>query len=223
VYTSPSVAGQWNVFFEGKTFKSDDWGHVTREEAIKGSPDMMSVVYAGNLTGEKEAWKLAHNNPSLDLTTIVPPFIFGPYVPHFPLPTSPKQLGTNGLLYILLNRTNPDVITPLFCDVRDVAKAHVLALKAPPLPPSEIEKKRILISGGNLIRQDAARYLLKTRPEIMKSRIIDPELFHPLPGKISTIDTSGAEELLGMNEWIGWRKVLDDTVDAFLDLERSWA
>ncbi|KAG6865599.1 hypothetical protein C0991_001023 [Blastosporella zonata] len=175
---------------------------------------------AAKALGERAAWKFAAEQPTLDLSIILSPFIFGPFVPGFPFPAQ-SALSSNQHIYTLLIGVIPPPLPPSFCDVRDVAKAHVAALTAPKAT-ANVEDKRFLICGGALIWKDAIEYLHQARPEL-KSRI--PGLnaaFTPFPGPPTTIDTTRAKVVLGMDSYRDWKETLGAAIDALLDAEKTW-
>ncbi|KAG6823674.1 hypothetical protein H0H92_009391, partial [Tricholoma furcatifolium] len=200
----------------------DDWNPATEEEFLSGAhnENPMWIYCAAKALGERAAWKFANENPSLDLSVVIPPFIFGPYVPGFPIPGK-SALSSNQHIYTLLTGALPPPLPPLFCDVRDVARAHVAALSVSKATII-VEQKRFLVSGGTLIWRDAVEYLHEARPEL-KDRI--PALdtaFVPFPGPISTIDAARAKKALKMESYCDWRGTLSATVDSLLEAEKNW-
>lgn len=119
------------------------------------------------------------------------------------------------MVYSLINgdpgRPLPMQLTPLYTDVRDVAKAHVRALGVE-------GNKRFLLSGGHFTWKEATEYLERTMPEI-KARLPSTEGALELPGKVSETDVSSARELLGLNEYISWEQMIVDTVNSFIGVE----
>lgn len=159
-----------------------------------------------------------------------PPFIYGPFAPSFPVPTAPTALGSNRMVYALISgspeRPLPVQLPPFFCDVRDVAKAHVAALKAPPQPlPSPITPiKRFLFSGGAFTWKEAIGYIGKTFPHLKHRLPVVPDLADAevLPGKLSSIDCTPAKDLLGIAVYVKWEKTVEDTINSLLIVEKSW-
>lgn len=207
--------------FAGITFNENSWGEVTDKDALEG-PNPLYVYLSTKILAERAAWAFAKENPGFDLATINPPFIYGPKAEGFPHP-SPGALGTNGLVYALIKgepgRPLPLQLPPFFSDVRDVAKAHVAALK---VENSALGKnKRYLISGGLFTWRQATEYIATEFPEL-KSRL--PALGEPgaLPGKLSAIDTKPASEELGLNAPIDWKTTVRDTIKTLLEAEESW-
>lgn len=157
-----------------------------------------------------------------DPAVVNPPFIYGPIAAGFPTPDI-TELGTNRMLYSLIagkpGRALPPQIPPLFCDVRDVARAHVAALKAG--SSANGRSKRYLISGGVLTWKEATEHLAKTFPDLQQ-RLPSTERVTPLPGKVSTIDARPGAEDLGMTEYIPWEKTVEDTISSLLEVEKVW-
>lgn len=110
---------------------------------------------------------------------------------------------------------------PMTIDVRDVARAHILALRSP--LTSEVGRKRILITGPSLTWVDSVIHLRKVMPELA-DRL--PKVAEGAEDKkplvAPTVDTSRAKTVLGLDVYIDWRKTAEDTAKSLLDLERSW-
>lgn len=103
-------------------------------------------------------------------------------------------------------------------DVRDVAKAHVLALSAP--LEKEVGRKRIIVTSGIIPWADAVEHLRATRPELA-GRL--PDTSKVIKRPVGKVDVSKAATILGLTEYIDWKKTVDDTVDSLLAVEREWA
>ncbi|KAJ7082355.1 hypothetical protein B0H15DRAFT_932660 [Mycena belliarum] len=195
-----------------------DWGNVTEEDLLNGNHSPLWNYLATKILAETAAWKFATAHPSLDLTTINPPFIYGPLHTDFPTPEK-TRLGANGMIYALLSGALPPQLAPFYCDVRDVARAHVQSLKATQVG----EQKRFLISGGAFTWKDAVGYLSVVRPELA-ARLPSAEGAKALPGPLVATDISPAESVLGMDErnYITWKKSVGDAVDSILLAEKEW-
>ena len=103
-------------------------------------------------------------------------------------------------------------------DVRDVANAHILALTAP--PQKEVGRKRIIVTSGPIPWVDAVEHLRATRPELA-GRL--PNTSKVTKRAVGKVDVSKAATILGLTEYIDWKKTVDDTVDSLLAVEREWA
>ncbi len=137
------------------------------------------------------------------------------------------SLGTNALIYQLIagepGRPLPPQLPPYYCNVRDVARAHVLALGLPKLPAdAEIQEKRFIVAGpGAMLWVDAVKMILVERPAL-KDRLPGLDDVPPLPGPLSTVDTTRAADVLGMKEYVGLKETLFETVDALVAAEATW-
>ncbi len=101
-------------------------------------------------------------------------------------------------------------------DVRDVARAHVLALK---LPPSEA-LKRFVVSASTFTWKDAIELLGEKRPELKERLPVITGKESPV-APCATLDTSKTESVLGMKDYIKWEDTVLDTVDDLLRVEKE--
>ena len=109
---------------------------------------------------------------------------------------------------------------PITVDVRDVAQAHVLALTAPLSSEPGVGRKRLLVVGAYFTWKDAVLHLYAARPEL-KNRLPDvSEAKGSDELTIARSDVSKAAEILGLKEYIDWRKTVEDSIDSFLEIEK---
>ncbi|KAI0773253.1 NAD-P-binding protein [Trametes elegans] len=213
--------------FAGTVFSEKDWGNTSLQDLMTEGRNPLYVYCGTKILAELEAWRFADEHRELDLATINPPFVYGKPVDGLASGTGPASLGTNALPYQLIagegGRPLPPQLPPFFCNVRDVARAHVLALQLPKVPAgASVQDKRFLVAGpGAILWPDAVRVLLEKRPAL-KDRLPTLENAPPLPGPLSGIDTTRAKEVLGVKEYVGWEDTLLETIDALLDLEKTW-
>jgi len=208
--------------FEGGISSEKDWGNVTEEEFIEESSRNPSWAYIASKTlAERAAWKYARMEPKLDLSIVAPPFMFGPYVAGFPYPALPV-VGSNQHIYTLLNGSVPPPLPPVFCDVRDVALAHVKALKVPK-SNGNVEDKRFFVSSNEMIIwKEVNDYLHTILPAEVKARLpaVD-SAFPPLRGTPLVIDTTRARQGLGMSSYRGWKECIGATIEGLLEAEKA--
>ncbi|KAK0235463.1 NAD-P-binding protein [Armillaria nabsnona] len=209
--------------YQGVVFSEKDWGSVTEEEFLNGGHNPLWTYLAAKIIAESMAWKFAQENPTLDLATINPPFIYGPVNAQFP-PVTPDRLGANRMIYSLISgesgRPLPVQLPPFYCDVRDVARAHVKAIT---LNRSETpEEKRFLVSGGHFTWKEAAEYLGR-QPDLQSRLPLVTGGSSGLPGKLSSIDVTRARDVLHLEEYVGWESTIDDTISSLLLAEKKWA
>ena len=165
--------------------------------------------------------------------TVNPTFVYGPFAPGTKIDKGDiRALSTAALFYqaVLpqggsasntIDRTPQSIAAPLTIDVRDVARAHVLALRAP--PETQVERKRLLITGASFAWFDAVVHLRRAIPEISERlpRVVEGEEKKP-PVPVAGVDVSRAREVLGLKEYVDWKKTVEDTTRALLEVEKSW-
>ncbi|KAI5117065.1 hypothetical protein M0805_006787 [Coniferiporia weirii] len=210
--------------YTGQSFGQDSWGEVTSEQILDGTRNPVYVYLGAKIIGEKAAWEFVEEHPELDLTTINPPFLMGPYIPGV-VPSGPTDIGTNRFLYRLIagppGRTLPPLLSPHYLDVRDCARAHIAALSTPKAPPGSQRTKRFLVIAGAVTWRTVTEWLYETRPEL-RERLPDVSGGIYLPETMSENDVGPAERALGMREYIHWKKMVQDGVDDFLVLHEKW-
>ncbi|KAF8640271.1 hypothetical protein AX16_010166 [Volvariella volvacea WC 439] len=216
--------------FAGKIFTEADWGLVTKENVLSEiySQNPLGAYFASKILAEKAAWEFAEQNPALDLAVINPPFLYGPYAPHFPVPAN---AGTVSWIYSLIQGKQPPPVPPNFADIRDAARAHVAALDLAPLAIPErnqqtLQQKRFLVSNGTLTWKEALLLLHDKRPQL-KDRLLAKDTYgdsDPQRDISFSDDVRRAERELGFgkgkSEWISWEKCVLDTVDSLLESEK---
>ncbi|KAI0063492.1 NAD(P)-binding protein, partial [Artomyces pyxidatus] len=198
------------------------WNPSTREAALSGHYPAGFVYAAAKTLAEKEVWAFADAHKDADITGLNPPLLGGPFAPSFRAPKpDASALSTNSNFYRMVQAGGAYPPYPGWSDVRDVARAHVLALEAGPLASGA--HKRILLSGYWFDYGEAVEYILEKRPEL-KGRTVDPAAAPKLPtGWV--VDTSRAKEVLGLgqDDLKPWKDMVLEAVDAVLKLEKEWA
>lgn len=198
---------------------------LTAEDAL--SPGATPILVYGTSKALADLavrdYKRAH--PELDLTTIHPSYVYGP-LGRGQVYSAPST-GTNRYIYALISGepgrpvSGYDPATrgvPLSVDVRDVARAHVLALKA---PPSD-ELKRFPVSSSRFTWVEAVEFLAQARPEL-KDRLPVIKGNEPPVHPFATFDTSTTESVLGIKDYIKWQDTILDTIDDLLRIEKELA
>ncbi|KAK7017652.1 NAD(P)-binding protein [Favolaschia claudopus] len=211
--------------YTGAILTNKDWGNVSEADILDGGHTPFWNYLGSKILAESAAWKYAEEHPEIDLTTINPPFIYGPPHPDFP-PVQRTRLGTNGMVYALIagepGRALPPLLSPFFCDVRDVALAHSRSLKVGLVDNGNVRvQKRFLVCGGWFTWKEAAEYVTVAH-EHLKNRLPALDTAKPLPGPISITDVSPASTILGLKEYIPWKQCVLDTLDALLVAEKTW-
>jgi len=208
---------------EGKPYTEDDWNPVTAEYAISNN-DLVNVYNVAKKLAEKVAWDfLASAKPVFDLVVINPDIIIGPMLQAVPSPKAVNETNSFAV-YNFFNGTYKkieEVTFPFyhFADVRDIARAHVLALEKP-----AASNKRIVTISGLITPQLVANIIRKNFPEL-RDRVDEgnPEQILPKGIHPTGWDTSRSFEVLGPDwSYIGLEKSLVDAVTVILELEKGW-
>ncbi|KAH7881558.1 hypothetical protein F5879DRAFT_1023374 [Lentinula edodes] len=150
-----------------------DFGSVTAE-TFDLNHEGMRVYQEAKTLADKAIWDLALSNPKIDFT-ILPPAIFGP------------QFSTD----MLFAPEYPPIPIGHMIDVRNAARAHVLALSIPPVPGRH---KRFIISNGTFLWKDIASLIRRRKPELAGR--LPKETSVPGPQTSAPIETTFAKEVL---------------------------
>ncbi|KAA6423169.1 MAG: diaminohydroxyphosphoribosylaminopyrimidine deaminase [Trebouxia sp. A1-2] len=132
-----SIKGCQYVFHTASPFfiEVEDPQRDLIDPAVKGTSNVLSsvakhktlvkrTIVTSSVAAEREAWKIAKEH-DLDLVTILPNFILGPALSRH----DTKGLSVGFMKACLESDTIAG--TPVIVDVRDVAKAHILAATLP--------------------------------------------------------------------------------------------
>jgi nucleoside-diphosphate-sugar epimerase len=183
----------------GYVYTSEDWNPVTMEQAATHG----GLGYAASkMFAERAAWDMwkeakASGEVTWDLVTLCPPMIYGPPL-HEVDPSKGVQGLNTSLLRVLTGLQGkdpafaPKVATPplpAWVDVRDVARAHVLALGL-----VEGASGRFLLCGGIDYFEDGLGGL-RDRGE----KGLGEEGARVDRSKHFSLDRSKAEQELGLN------------------------
>ena len=159
--------------------------------------------------------------------------MYGPFIPGTKIAKNDFfSLSTVGLFWqavlpeggssVTIGR-DKHTIAPFNVDVRDVARAHVLALTAP--LASEVGRKRIIVIGKSMPWLDAVIHLKKVMQEF-EDRLptVAEDAAETPPLQVMSCSTKRAEELLGMKpeDMVDWRRMTEDTVKSILEIEKQW-
>ncbi|KAJ7127876.1 hypothetical protein C8R44DRAFT_733286 [Mycena epipterygia] len=203
------------------SFTDQDWNPVTREIALTSTNEMVTYA-ASKKFAEIALWEWADRHPHVDVTTLNPPFFYGPFTSHFPIPSPDfNALSTNVIFY---NYLFPDGVfgsSTRYIDIRDVAQAHVRALDSP--PTAEVGRKRIIVgSPYGWPFHKTVDFIAAQRPTL-KDRLITatPEVksLNVLPLNFGRI-----EQVLGMKiaDFHTTEQTTLDTIDALVKVEDLW-
>ncbi|KDQ55849.1 hypothetical protein JAAARDRAFT_79765 [Jaapia argillacea MUCL 33604] len=222
VVVTSSIVAVLNPKVPWHKLTDQNWNVANIDDALGSKKEDPFYVYqAAKTVAEQELWKFGEMHPHVDITTINPLFLYGSFAPGFDIPTrNPSALSTNGYIAKLLlgpEATFPGL--PGYTDVVDTARAHVLALKAPP----STTRKRIILSGYWFKWEDAVNYIAEARPEL-KDRLVDPKRAPDYgPNTVGwMIDTTRAKEVLGMDKMTDWKESVINAIDGYIAFEKKW-
>ncbi|KAF5355516.1 hypothetical protein D9758_006374 [Tetrapyrgos nigripes] len=144
----------------------------------------------------KAIWEIAYQHPDVDATIILPPAIYGPMVSNYPV-TSRSSLGTNDWVYYLVAEgTYPSAPAGDIIDVRDAARAHIVALSVGPIPG---KNKRFIVAREKCYWKEVAELIKKERPEL--AHRLPKEDLEPPVQTTAPLDLTFTEQGLGFTEY----------------------
>ncbi|THU99565.1 NAD(P)-binding protein [Dendrothele bispora CBS 962.96] len=205
-------------------YTDDSWNPVTLEEARTNQWDTYNYA---KTQADKAALEFTKAHPEIDITFFCPNWIFGPLIPppysHRLIPEpSPSALATSGYIYALINPKNEHwILSPGFIDVRDVARAHVLALSSQYRYPQQ----RMLLKAPEPSSWKKAIEFLEARFPEIRGRLANKD---EAPGdewakedkalewSVKTKDSTWPEG------WKSWKECVEDTIESLLDMENFW-
>lgn len=181
------------------------WNPISWEEALTNPV----LGYRGSKTfAEKAAWEFVEmEKPLFILSTVNPVIVFGPQA----FDSEVKEtLNTSAEIINNLLKLKPgDPVPPLnnaFIDVRDVAKAHVVAFES-----EDAANQRLLLSESRYSSQLVLDLIHKNFPQF-KSRIpLGTSGIYPDTSKLSKTDNSKTKAIVGF-PFISLEKSVVDTV-----------
>lgn len=234
----------------GFTYTDKDWNPAGNKEAIEFGGKGGFAYLASKKVAEEAAWDFVEKEkPSFTISAFNPPMIYVSAATSMQAPcdfsTDPRSpcsltrhaqgpplqpgvkksnLNTSSqAIYGLISSlpSMPADQLPLFVHARDVADAHVRAISKHSRGASG---RRFLLCGGKFNWALAVHYIAERFPELKERLPKGWEESKPnekaLNEEIAGIDTSPAEEVLGM-QFKGWQKTLEETIQRLLELEKS--
>ncbi|KAH7921678.1 NAD(P)-binding protein [Leucogyrophana mollusca] len=215
---------------EPQVFDESDWNEQSLELLAQGGPALTAPIKyrASKTLAEKAAWKFWEENQNKinwDMVVLHPPYVFGPAIHEVTTPSSLNTSVSEWYKYVThptsSGMTDEDLATKgsSWVDVRDLAKAHALALEKP-----AAGSKRIIISAGQFKWQDFIDAANALYPA--------PKLSQPLPvgnpgagsanpatRHMFSYITDRATEIFGLD----YRTMTETTKDVLEDFEaRGW-
>ncbi|EGW30505.1 NADPH-dependent methylglyoxal reductase GRE2 [Spathaspora passalidarum NRRL Y-27907] len=190
------------------------WNEISWEDAKK---DPVSGYRGSKTFAEKAAWEFVkEHNPKFVVSTINPSFVFGPQAYDSEVKDS---LNTSSEFINAILKNGPDAtIAPTrggFVDVRDVAKAHLVAFEK-----EEAKNQRLILNAGRFTLQSIIDILNENIPELKgKIPVGEPGTDKAAIAGLSTIDNSKSLAILGF-ELIDLKKSVVDSVQQILQARK---
>lgn len=192
-----------------------DWNDVTWEGA---GADAITAYFASKKFAEEAAWKFLEENKSVvkfKLATVNPGYVFGP---QFSNDSVSKVLNTSCEFVNSVVHSKPgSEIQPIsgsFVDVRDVAKAHLLAFEK-----EEAFGKRLMLVEDGFSLQQVADIINEEFPQLRESIATGkPGTGEELLNKNAKCDPSKTKAILGF-KLRNLKETVHDTVAQILKVE----
>ncbi|KZV86952.1 NAD(P)-binding protein [Exidia glandulosa HHB12029] len=200
----PAVQGTLGVLQAAKKFAptvkrvvitSSDWNPITWEQALA---EPVGAYYGSKTFAEKAAYEFLDNEkPSFDIVTLNPPMVYGPILNS---QTAASLNESNTFIYNILTGKTDDGKVPktgvhIWVDVRDIARAHILALET----PAASNQRFLIKADGIYSAQEIADVLRKHFPEQPRIPVGTPGGGLGLKDSdIFLADNSKSKEVLGM-------------------------
>lgn len=210
-----SFAAMWNGSkgtWPDHTYTEADWNPVTFEEAAKPETDGAISYCASKTFAERAAWDFVEEKkPKFTLSTLLPPMVYGPSAHE---PASVRELNTSSAdIYRLCNGSMdevPETTFYAFCDVRDLADAHVKAYEAN-------NHGRFFIGAGNYTYGQVCDIIRNDFPH-RKDLTPESSTGQSLP-PVYKLDNTKAKTLLGVS-FRDLKTSIHDMVVGFEEIEK---
>jgi nucleoside-diphosphate-sugar epimerase len=213
VIITSSIAAIHNVWDPSCVLTEASWN----PNDLKNIHDSAGMAYCVAKTlAERAAWDfIAKENPNFDLTTINPPWVFGPVMPHL---ASLDTINTSNQQFVNLVRGKWKDAMPatgpvnVWVDVRDVARAHMIAMER-----SAAGGKRLFTIAGRFSYAEIADVVRGNAPDY-KDVLPSADAGERNPGTVIQYNNDLTNSVLD----IQWRS-LNDCVRDFLDSIKDFA
>lgn len=196
------------------TNTEESWNEISWEDAQK---DPVSGYRGSKKFAEKAAWDfLKENQVDFVVNYINPSFVFGPQA--FDSEVKDNLNTSSEILNTFIKLGPLDEIPATkggYVDVRDVAKAHLVAFEKPGL-----KDQRLILNAGRFAAQHIFDVLNENFPELKgKLPVGTPGSGDAIIAQASTIDNTLTKEILGF-PLIELQKTVVDSVQQILDARK---
>ena len=202
-----AVAGFANLATPGKEVNEESWNPITYEQALENP--FLGYIGSKKLA-EKTVWNyIEEKKPKWDVTFVNPAFVLGPQA--FGVRDKSKLNASNEIINSLLtaNKTKvePQQFVGYFIDVRDVAKAHLIAFEK-----NETVGQRLLLANAPFSSAGILDIIEKDFPNL-KSELpkLDKSKSPKFEETESVVNNEKTRRILGF-KFIDLKKSVDDTI-----------
>ncbi|KAM9900227.1 hypothetical protein OXX69_009164 [Metschnikowia pulcherrima] len=196
------------------TDNEESWNRMTWEEAQQ-SPEL---GYVGSKKfAEEAAWNfVAEEKPKFSVSYINPSYVYGPQTFDSEVK---DELNTSSEFINSFLKMNAESEIPAFkgghVDVRDVAKAHVIAFE------KDVPNQRFLMNAGTITGQDVADILNKDCPSLKgKIPVGKPGSGKQIAATMCNVDNTKTVQILGF-ELTDLRTSVLDSVEQILKVRKK--
>lgn len=207
VTSSYAAVGDANIENDPNNLNTEDsWNLIKWEDALKDQ----RLGYRGSKTfAERTAWDFVKNEkPGFTLSTVNPAFVFGPQA--FAAEVKDTLNTSSEIINSFFKLKATDEVPAAqghWVDVRDVAKAHLVAFEK-----DSAKNQRLVLSAGDFTGQEIADVIHKNFADAAKNVPVgDPGTGPELRKNITKVDFSKTEAILGF-KYIDLEKSIIDSV-----------
>lgn len=216
-----SVAAVMNADPNQEVYTENDWNDAAvKNVEEKGAEAGLSGIYTASKTlAERAAWDLwkQHKNEiKWDITTLCPPFVFGPIIHEV---SGINSINSSMMIWwntiVVSEATRQSVVSDhSWIDVRDLGTAHVLAAETP-----GAGGERLIVSSGKAFWQDWIDAANSLQPSPLPNHKIQAGFPDTERVVKRRLDTKKEQGIIGMK----YRTTKETTKDIFEDFaKRGW-
>ncbi|PWN53218.1 NAD(P)-binding protein [Violaceomyces palustris] len=200
------------------TYTEKDWNPFTNAWLASWYGPLSYLT--SKVLSERLIWEFVERDkPRFDVTVICPAIVYGPLL-HKVDSASDLNESCRWVYELLDNESVPKDKFPPFCDVRDVAKVHVLALEN-----EKASNQRYLLCSGNVSWQKVCDSV-HDDPElsaISKRLPVGRTGFDTLPKPLAVLDSTKVVNHFGIR-FRDWEdSVIHGCLKQLVELEKTWA
>lgn len=191
----------------------ESWNPVTWESCQTGG---MRAYCGSKKLAEKVAWEFYNGNKDavkFKMSTVLPVYVFGPQCFDEDVTGSLNQSCEliNALIQGDPQKEAAETLAAQFIDVRDVAKAHLLAFQK-----DEAIEQRLIVSNGQFTFQDVIDQLNEDFPQLRsKIPVGKPGEGKKEHSKFFSLDNTKSREILGF-AFKSFKETIDDSASQIL-------